>query len=202
MANIYSVHSVGDSLMTFLRSTYPEPLRTDYPCEFRLISSGELEENKGMGTAVTLYLYRIDIDKYGRNTPSNKHPTGNPKTLSLCLYYIFIIWADSPLVENTIATWIMWQLHQHPVMDRSILSSSGGWLPDEQILIVPIEMSNEDLLRMWEAMSPSYRLSLPYTARIIRIAPEKTDDPLPVVATRYRFGEMENVREDKGEGRN
>ena len=62
MATYFRVHSVGDSLITFLRNSYPEPLRSDYPCEFRLISSGELAETESMGTAVTLYLYRIEID--------------------------------------------------------------------------------------------------------------------------------------------
>jgi len=193
MSTIYSVYSVGDSLATFLRSTYPEPLRTEHPCDFRLISSGELEENKDMGTSVTLYLYRLDIDKHARN---NSHPNylyGTQKPLSLCLYYIFIIWADNPLVENTIAAWVMSQMHRHPVLDQSILSSSGGWQPDDQVFIVPIEMSNEDLMRMWEAMAPSYRLSLPYIARVVRIDPDSFEDALPVVATRYRSGELEDV---------
>jgi hypothetical protein len=193
MATIYSVHSLGDSLAAFLRNTYPEPLRTEHPCEFRLISSGELEEQTDMGTAVTLYLYRLDIDKHARNNPHPDYLKSNPKPLYLCLYYMFIIWADTPLVENTIATWIMAQMHQHPVLDRSILSASGGWQPDEQVLIVPVEMSNEDLMRMWEAMTPSYRLSLPYIARVVRIDPESFTDTLPVVATHYGFGEVEDV---------
>lgn len=146
-----------------------------------------------MSTAVTLYLYRLDIDKHARNNPLPDHLKGNLKPLSLCLYYIFIIWADTPLVENTIAAWIMSQMHQHPVLDQSILSSSGGWQPDDQVYIVPVEMSNEDLMRMWEAMTPAYRLSLPYIARVIRIDPDSFEDTLPVVATRYRFGELENL---------
>jgi hypothetical protein len=192
MSTIYSVHSIGDSLVAFLRNAYPEPLRTDHPCEFRLISSGELEENKDMGTAVTLYLYRLDIDKHARNNPHPDHLKGNVKPLSLCLYYIFIIWADTPLVENTLAAWIMSQMHQHPVLDQSMLSSSGGWQPDDQVYIVPVEMSNEDLMRMWEAMTPSYRLSLPYIARVVRIDPDSFEDSLPVVATRYGSGELED----------
>jgi hypothetical protein len=193
MSTIYSVHSVGDSLVSFLRNTYPEPLRTEHPCEFRLISSGELEENKDLGTAVTLYLYRLDLDKYTRNSPHPDHLKGNSRPLSLCLHYIFIIWAETPLVENTIAAWVMSQMHQHPVLDQSTLSSSGGWQPSDQVFIVPIEMSNEDLMRLWDAMAPSYRLSLPYLARVVRIDPDSFEDALPVVATRYRFGESENA---------
>ena len=133
MSTIYSIHSVGDSLVTFLRNTYPEPLRTEHPCEFRLISSGELEESGNMGTAVTLYLYRIDIDRHTRNHHRTNHVKGNSRSLPLCLYYIFIIWADTPLLENTLAAWIMSQMNQHPVMDQSILSQI--WVPTAKELV-------------------------------------------------------------------
>ena len=190
MSNIFSIYSVGDSLIKFLRDTYPEPLRSDHPCEFRLISSGELEDNQNMGTAVTLYMYRLDIDKHTRNTPNPQHLQGRPNPLSLCLYYLFIVWADTPLAENTIAAWLMTQIHQHPILDQSTLSNSGEWQSDDQVSIVPIEMSNEDLMRLWDAMTPTYRLSLPYLARVVRIDPEAYEDALPVVATRYEYGEL------------
>jgi len=193
MPTIYSVHSVGDSIVAFLRNTYPEPLRTEHPCEFRLISSGELEEKKDMGTAVTLYLYRIDIDRHARNNPHPDHLKGKYKPLSLCLYYIFIIWAETPLVEHTLAAWVMSQMHQRPVLDSSTLSGSGGWQPDEQVFIVPVEMSNEDLMRMWDVLEPSYRLSLPYIARVVRIDPDAFEDAPPVVATRYGHGEYKDL---------
>jgi len=193
MANIYSVYSVGDSLVSFLRNTYPDPLRTEYPCEFRLLSSGELEENQEMRTAVTPYLYRLDIDKHTRNTPHHDHIKGVSRPLSLCLYYIFIIWAETPLAEHAIAAWVMSQMHQCTLLDSSFLSDSGGWKVGDQVSIVPIDMSNEDLMRLWDAMTPSYRLSLPYMARVVRIDPDSYSDELPVVATRYRFGELRKL---------
>lgn len=190
MADVFSVHSVGDSLVTFLRDTYPEPLRSDYPCEFRLISSGELEEGDDLGTAVTLYLYRLDIDNHTRNTPQPQRPRAMPMPLSLCLHYLFIIWADTPLAEHTIAAWVMSQMHQHPVLDQSTLSKTGGWRPDDQVFIIALEMSNEDLMRLWDAINPTYRLSLPYLARVVRIDPDSAEEGRPVVATRYDYGEV------------
>ena len=193
MANIFSIHSVGDSLITFLRNTYPEPLRNEHPCEFRLISSGELQENEDIGTAVTLYMYRSEIDKHTRNTPHPQRPGAKPLPLSLCLYYLFIVWADTPLAENTIAAWVMSQIHQHPILDKSMLTETGKWKTDEQVQILPVEMTNEDLMRLWDAMAPTYRLSLPYLARVVRIDPDTLRDALPVVATRYEYGELEDL---------
>lgn len=196
-AKFFRVHSVGDSLITFLRDTYPEPLRSEHPCAFRLISSGEFKETEEMGTAVTLYLYRLDVDQHTRNTPQPQRPRAVPLPLSLCLYYLFIVWADDPLAENTIAVWVMSQIHQHPVLDKSKLSGTGNWRPEEQIYVVPVEMTNEDLMRLWDAMAPSYHLSLPYLARVVRIDPDEVKEGLPVVATRYAYGDLQD---DEGEG--
>ncbi len=44
MANVMAVHSVGVSLVTYLKNFYPEPLRTELPFDFHLISSEELAE--------------------------------------------------------------------------------------------------------------------------------------------------------------
>jgi len=196
VANYLGIHSVGDSLITFLRDTYPEPLRTQHPCEFGLISSGEFRESDNRwGTAVTLYLYRIEIDKHTRNTPLPQRPKATPFPLSLCLYYLFIIWADSALVENTIAAWVMSQLHQHPILDQSTLSSTADWEPGDQINIVPMEMTNEDLMRLWDAITPPYRLSLPYLARVVRIHSEVSEKGRPVVATRYGYGDIVDSHE-------
>lgn len=190
MANIWAIHSVGDSIINFLRDTYPEPLRSEHPCEFRLVSSGELAENENMGTAVTLYLYRVEIDKFSRNQSNTRSQENELKQVSLSLYYLMIIWADSALAEHTLTAWVMSQLNQHPILDQSTLSDSGNWEPEDQVSILPIEMTNEDLMRLWDVLTPTYRLSLPYTARVIKIDAADTEEGLPVVATRYSYGEI------------
>ncbi len=190
MAGVYSIYSVGDSLITFLRNTYPEPLRSEYPCEFRLVSSGELSETEDFGTAVTLYLYRVENDAATRNMPYSRGGKDLENPLSLALHYLLVIWGDSALAEHTIAAWTMLQLHQHPIFDKSNLSSSGDWDPGDRIHIVPMEMSNEDLMRLWDVITPNYRISLPYVARVVRIDPDRIEAGRPVVATQYGYGEI------------
>jgi hypothetical protein len=190
MSNFLRIHSVSDSLITFLRNTYPEPLRSDYPCEFRLISSGEFAEIEDLGTTVSLYLYRVEIDNYTRNM---RYPRGTQQlehALSLVLYYLLIIWADSALTEQTLTAWAMSQLHRHPIFDQSNLSGSGNWDSGDQVHIVPMELSNEDLLRLWDVLAPNYRMSLPYIARVVRIAPDEVEAGRPVVATQYGYGDL------------
>lgn len=187
MANVFAIHSVGDSIVRYLRDTYPEPLRSDFPCEFRLVSSSELDDTASIATTVTLYLYRAAVDEHVRNFPDRDQPGATPYPLPLCLYYLISVWADNALAEHTITAWVMSQLHQYPILDQSNLSSSGNWDVNDQIQVVPIDLSNEDMMRLWDAMTPSYRLSLPYLVRVVRIDPDKATSDLPVVATRYLY---------------
>ena len=55
------------------------------------------------------------------------------------------------------------------------------------IQIIPAELSNEDLMRIWDALTPSYRLSISYIARSVRIEPDVLQENKPVVATRYDY---------------
>ena len=189
MANLFAIHSVGSSLITYLRNTYPEPLRTDYPCDFRLLSSGEMADLGEIGTAVSLYLYRITVDEHLRTAPMNYKPLDKALPLSLDLHYLLSVWANSALEEHTIIAWVMSELDQHCVLDKATLSTDGGWFDEDQIQIVPVELSNEDLMRIWDALAPNYRLSVSYKARVVRIDPQSIPTGKPVVARRLEFGD-------------
>lgn len=196
MANLFAIHSVGSSLITYLRNTYPEPLRTEYPCDFRLLSSGEMADLGDVGTAVTLYLYRITVDEHLRTAPMNYKPMDSAIPLSVDLHYLLSVWADSALVEHTIVAWVMSELNQHCVLDKATLSADGGWFDGDQIQIVPVELSNEDLMRIWDALAPNYRLSVSYKARVVRIDPEPIPTGKPVVARRLDFSDEIPVAEE------
>jgi len=192
MANIYSINSVGSSIMQFLRNTYPQELRDAYPCDFRIVSSGEMAEStEEFNTSVTLYLYRIIINEHVRNAPAANQHGSTRVPLSVDLHFMLSIWADSAAAEHTLCAWVMNKLHQHPIMDVSSLTEEGGWSTDDVVHIIPAELSNEDLMRIWDAISPFYRLSVSYIARVIRIDGEDSETGLPVVATRYDYQQKE-----------
>jgi len=188
MANIHSINSVGDSIMQFLRNAYPAELRDTHPCDFRIVSSGELaDDSDDFNTAVTLYLYRIIMNEHVRNTSSSRHPRDTSVPLSVDLHFMLSIWANSASAEHTIGAWTMSQLHQHPIMDLSSLTEEGGWSSDDVVHIIPAELSNEDLMRIWDAIAPYYRLSLSYIARVIRIDAETSETAVPVIVTRQQY---------------
>lgn len=193
MANFYSIHSVGGSIIQFLRNAYPQELREAYPCNFRVISSGELaEDSDDFGTAVTLYLYRTNINEHIRNLPLARQTGERAVPLSVDLHLMLSFWAESAAAEHTICAWVMRQLHQHPIMDVSSLTEEGGWSADDVVHIIPAELSNEDLMRIWDAIAPYYRLSVSYIARVVRIEVDEAGVDLPVVTTRYEYDQKED----------
>ena len=149
MANVFAIHSVGNSIVTYLRNSYPRALAgQDMPdCSFDLVSSGELAGEPGDATRITLYLYRITVNEHSR------------------------------------------QLHMFPILDASSLSPEAGWGANEVIQVIPAELPTEDVMRIWDALDPAYRLSVSYIARLVRLDPDAPPQGRPVVAARFAYGE-------------
>jgi uncharacterized protein DUF4255 len=188
VANFRAIVSVGDSLVTYLQNAYPADMRQDFPCHFQLVSSNELNRpNLDFGTAVTLYLHRVTMDPYLRNTLHQRNATQADVPISVDLHYLLTIWADSALAEQSILGWVVRELYTHEALSQSDLTPLGGWSPDEVIQVIPGEISNEDMMRIWDALDPPYHLSLSYIARVVRIDPEPRPDALPVVGRRLVF---------------
>jgi hypothetical protein len=196
MANLRAIHSVGFSLMKYLRNAYPADLRTEFPCDFRLVASGELNgENVDFGTAVTLYLHRVTVNPYVRNSAQLNLQQRPTQPLSLDLHYLLSIWADNSPAEHTILGWVLNQLYQHQTLSQSDLTPEGGWGAGDFVQVIPAELSNEDIMRIWDALDPGYRLTVSYIARVVRIEPDDHPEVMPVVVRGLRAGGR-----DGGEG--
>jgi hypothetical protein len=192
MANLLAVHSVGNSLMTLLRNAYPTSLSTPYPCDFRLLSSGEMAVGiTDSTTTLSLFLHRITIDEYLRNNGRAGNPSALPTPLSLDLHYLLIVWSANAVAEHAIMAWAMRHLHLHPLLDVSSLSPDAGWTAGDTVHVIPAELSLENTMRVWDAFEAHYRLSVSYIARCVRIDPDTTDVSVPVVATRFDLSEQE-----------
>ena len=195
MANAFAVHSVGSSITTFLRNTYPQQIagRNMPGCGFELTSSGQLAGDISETTHITLYLYRITVNEHTRQTRRTAAPADSFVPLGLDLHYLLTAWAANPLDEQVTLAWAIRQLHQCPVLDASSLSPEAGWRSDEVIQIIPAELSTEDIMRIWDALDPAYRISVSYVARVVRLDPDQdTEQFRPVVAGRFAYGAEAN----------
>jgi hypothetical protein len=100
---------------------------------------------------------------------------------------MFSFWASSAENEHLALAWTIRQLNETPILDNSILSRDAAWEPDDIIQLIPEGLSNEDMMRIWDALQPDCRLSLSYIARVIRIDPDEGVERRPVVATRFEM---------------
>jgi hypothetical protein len=199
MANLQAIQSVGNSLLTYLRSEY-EQLRSHAPpayevpdCQFSLLSGNELDSIDNATRTLSLFLYRVIMNEHLRSsTRTNRASPSVP--LSVDLHYLMTMWAPNAVQEQFIFAWAVRQLHLHPVFDASTLMDAG-WAPDEVVHVVPAELSNEDLMRIWDALQPTYHLSKAYIARAVRIDPDQpVGGDRPVVATRFLAGNRQSVQ--------
>lgn len=193
MANIRAIHSVGNSIATYLRNTYPATVGgAAMPgCEFALMSSAELTAPPDDSTRLVLYLYRITVNEHMRQHRPDRLSHEQPAPLGLDLHYLLVAWGGTASDEQLPLAWAMRQLYQHPILDVSSLSPEAGWGPDEVVQIIPSELSNEELMRIWDALEPPYRLSVPYIARLVRLDADVAVDALPVVASRFTHGSVQ-----------
>jgi len=193
MANLFAIHSVGHSLATFLSNSYPdaepERLRSQHPCEFRVLSSGELTNTEEFGTTLSLLLYRVSINEHLRNSSRNGFDQDVP--LALDLHYLMTVWSNSALEEQTILCWALRQLYLHPILNLSSLSPEAGWTSEDVIRVAPEEVSDDTMMRIWDALEPSYRLSFAYRASVVRVDADTHRDSRPVVAERFAYGGRE-----------
>jgi hypothetical protein len=192
MANVFAIHSVGNSITTYLRNSYPRELAgLDMPdCRFDLVSSGELAGEPEDATRITLYLYRITVNEHSRQMLGTTGGVIRPTPLGLDLHFLLSAWAGNARDEHTILAWAIRQLHMFPILDASSLSPEAGWGANEVIQVIPAELSTEDVMRIWDAIDPAYRLSVSYIARLVRLDPDAPPQGgRPVVASRFAYGE-------------
>ncbi len=201
MANLNAIHAVGASLVTWLRNRYPVELVATHDCSFRLLSSSELAalDESASGTATcALYLHRVSHDGQTRHLRPAGLRSDTPPPVALALHYLVTVIADAAWHEHVIAAWVVRELHEHPLLDGSVLSADAGWAADEVVQVLPDEMPPETLSRIWESFRHTHRLTLPYIARTVRLDPSMQDDGPPVVAVRSGQGPVGAVRDWEG----
>jgi hypothetical protein len=201
MTNVLAIHSVGESLRAHLDAAYPDELRERFPCEFRLLATGEVgTAAPTLDGAVTLLLYRVTANEHVRNASRLDAAGRENVPLSLDLHFLLTAWAGTALAEHTLLAWAARQLQQRPVLDAASLTGDAAWGATDVVHLVPAELSVEDMMRVWDGLEPSYRLSMSYVARVVRIDTDGVPPGLPVVARRLVFGGVVATRPATEEG--
>jgi hypothetical protein len=189
LADYTAIYSVGNSLAQYLGNSFPKELKDKYPSvKFQLVASSQIaeEDQTSLDQVVSIFLHRITIDENFRAATRIQDQPAKKPILFLGLHYLITYWGSDPQAEQTILGWTMLQLQSTPILDKSILTPANIWDTTESIQLVPADLSLEDILRIWDALGPNYRLSVCYIARVVRLDAGHVPEP-PVVATRFQL---------------
>ncbi|SRR6266436_952371 len=155
---------------------------------FTIHVSGSMPETKRKldGCQLTVSLLHVSPDKYQRNSaivPSVTPAVPNPPParaqtipshpLSLDLYYLVTCFADDKYVEEQQAMSIVLRcFYQNPIVRTNVVvpGTPPQTVPEEFTLTMEIETCDE-LARLWQAITVSYRLSVVYKVTVVFITP-------------------------------
>jgi hypothetical protein len=189
LADYSAIYAVGNSLAQYLENSFPQELKSKYPSvKFQLVSSSQIaeEDHTALDQVVSIFLHRITTNENFRSATRIQDDPNKKPVLFLDLHYLITYWGTDPQAEQTILGWTMQQLQLSPVLDNSILTPGNIWDATESIQLVPADLSLEDILRIWDALGPNYRLSVSYIARVVRID-LAIHARSPVVAADFRY---------------
>jgi hypothetical protein len=192
LADYTAIYSVGNSIAQYLGNSLPPNLKTQFPnLKFQLVSSSQIaeEDTTHLDQIVSIFLHRITVNENFRAATLIQDQPNKRPNLFLDLHYLITYWGTDPQAEQTILAWTMLQLQLLPILDKSVLTPANIWDPTEAIQLILADLSLEDILRIWDALGPKYRLSVGYLARVVRIDTPVTPGP-PVIATRFIYEEV------------
>jgi hypothetical protein len=195
VASITAINDVGSTVITMLRNRWQDlAVKPVDDCSFHHASSSEFTEEKPgfqshSKATLSLLLYRLTVNEHGRQAARFPSRELTKPPLALDLHYLLTAWAGSALEEQVILAWAMQQIQQQSVLDLGSMAV-GNWQSDESVQLLPTDLSTEDLMRLWDALKPSYRLSVGYVARVVRVDPsEEPQAATAVVATRFGWSQ-------------
>jgi Pvc16 N-terminal domain len=171
MADYRAVATVTEAVLQLLRSNY-QPADFDQELEFKVFTAKDF--TKPLNAGVSLFLYRIFPNGVQRTPPGRITPDGrrSPSLLPLDLHMLLTVWGREASLQHTIAGWMMRALEDQPIFPGGLLNAvtPGAFRPDETVEVLLTELTNEDLLRIWDTLVQNvYQLSVPYVARVVRI---------------------------------
>ncbi len=192
MASYQAIRAVSQALIDLLASRFEQAGLGNEGYTFAIYQSDNF--NQPMVAGLSLFLYRI-LPNGSRRTPTGRlGPDGRRlrTRLPLDLYFLMTSWAQDASLQHEIMGLAMRVLEDTPILPAGLVNATAAavFLPDETVEIGIAELTNEDILRIWETVTENrYQLSVPYVARNIQIDSDLPLDQGEVVQERlFAYG--------------
>lgn len=171
MATHHAVQGVLGALADHLQERL-EPLLQ--PGCVQVLGSQDLAQGP-QHNQLGIYLYRIGVDPFSRS--ANGTPPGRSEgagsagaDLAVTLHVLLLGWSPDSVAEMSQLAAAMQVLGHGITLGSEVMANRDpGWESEETVQVIPEEMSNETLLRLWNTLPGSYRLSVPYLIRNLRL---------------------------------
>lgn len=179
MADYRAIRAVAEAVVVLLRSHCCPP-ELGNGLDLQVYGSRDFTD-RPIGNGASLFVYRVMMSGSHRTPPGRVRPGGERlKTrLPVEMHFLVTLWGGQASLQLTLAGWIMRVLEDSPLLTAPVLNANGEVFgPDELVELVPAELTNEDLLRLWDTLGTGvvYQLSIPYVARVIQI---DSTEPVP-----------------------
>jgi hypothetical protein len=144
------------------------------------------DPTQGNGNRVSVWLYQVGIDEFGRNAlPAAGDDRAASRTraalppLGVNLYYLITPIFDRPEADQQALGQVMLGLYEDPIL--GVFEPAAG--VNDQVRVSPVPDALDDRARLWEALGKPYRLCACYIVRTVRLVSQKTATVAPVATT-------------------
>jgi hypothetical protein len=196
LADFHAIQVTCDAVMRLLQESYrPDLIEPSSSLQFDVYATEDFKNHMVQG--VSLFLYRVHVNTTQRS-PLVKDPVGNVRRqlLPLDLHFFITVWAPKASLQHAILGWAMRLLEDNPIISSSLLNGvrEDTFRSDETVEVVAGQLSNEELMRIWDDLGTEYQLSVPYVARVVRIESlSELSEGEPVTRRRFEYGALKGA---------
>ncbi len=196
MATYRAVEATSEAVMRLLQQSWRRDMFENRDLLFQVYQTQDFATP--MSTGVSLFLYRVTVNTIQRTPVPRPGPKGRQRRpqLPLDLHFLLTPWADHSSLAQAILGWMMRAIEDTAILPAGLLNAvtDGVFDDDETVEIVAGQMTNEEMFRIWDVLPRDYQISIPYTARIVRIDSNlDLNEAGPVLTKDLDFGVLKDV---------
>src|SRR5437660_1775185 len=196
MATYRAVGATCEAVVRLLQQSWQRDLFDGVDLQFDVYRTRDFATP--MDAGVSLFLYRVTLNTVQRTPPAKPGPAGRHRRpqLPLDLHFLLTPWAKDASLEQVILGWMMRTLEDTPILPSGLLNTltDGVFDVEETVEIVVGQLPNEEMFRIWDVLPNDYQISVPYTARIVRIDSELDQrEAGPVITRELGFGILKDL---------
>jgi hypothetical protein len=196
MATYRAVEASCEAVMRLLQQAWRRDLFENRDLLFQVYQTQDFATP--LSTGVSLFLYRVTVNTTQRTPVPRPGPKGRQRRpqLPLDLHFLLTPWADHSSLAQAILGWMMRTIEDMAILPAGLLNAvtDGVFDDDETVEIVAGQMTNEEMFRIWDVLPRDYQISIPYTARIVRIDSNlDLNEAGPVLTKDLDFGVLKDM---------